>query len=70
MPTKIRGSPKYVRFLTTPVTETLHAAVATAASAHLMSGTSYVRAALLAKLRADGFEVEKKGAGVVATATR
>lgn len=65
--TKIRASP-YDAHLTTPVPRALQVAVAKAASTHLMSGNSYVRAALLAKLRADGFECERREGSVVATA--
>jgi hypothetical protein len=68
MPTRIRASPNYDAHLTTPVPKALQVAVAKAASTHLMSGNSYVRAALLAKLRADGFAVDERKGLVVATA--
>lgn len=70
MPAKIRGSPHYDAQLTTPVPKALQTAVAKAASTHLMSGNSYVRAALLAKLRADGFECERRDAVVATSAAR
>lgn len=53
---KSKSAPEYdVRF-NIAATRPLVAAVATAASRNLMSVNSYVRGAVLAKLRADGFE--------------
>jgi predicted HicB family RNase H-like nuclease len=56
---KSKSAPEYdVRF-NIAATRPLVAAVANAASTNLCSINSYVRGALLAKLRADGFEPGK-----------
>jgi hypothetical protein len=68
-PSKTRVSPTYDSHLTVVVPRSMNHAAAAAASKNLMSANSYVRGAVLATLRADGFDVEgKRGAVLAATA--
>jgi predicted HicB family RNase H-like nuclease len=59
MPAKSRASPTCDGHLTVPVPRSVNDAVAAAASKNLMSANSYIRGAVLAKLRADGFDYRK-----------